>query len=313
MKSAATSVKLNKDECTHSVVTEVHKPVCMNGVSHHRKRKCNSAFCKTNLAIEHRITEHLDKNIESVPPLKVPTEHYTEKQTCQTKFQCNSTQVAADLVKKNGVSKIIFNEKRKSHEQIRSNDKISASSSNKSTNNTALETDHVSNSIKRAKQNVHQCDTCKKVFSTRSYLTKHRRIHTDKKRYICDECGKAYTWLSSLKAHKVEHTGEKYACKVCRYSSAWKEYLIRHARVHTGEKPYVCSVCGYAFADSSNLNVHKRIHTGEKPYVCNVCGYTSAHQSHLKTHERIHTGEKPYVCNVCGYASAHHSHLKTHE
>ena len=316
MKSVAISVKLNKDKGTHSVVTEVHKPLCKNGVSQHRKRKLSSAFCEHNLAIEHPITEHLDKNIESVPPLTVPTEHYTENQTCQTKFQYNSTQVAADLVKKNGSSKIIFNEKkkRKSHERIRSKNKISASSSNKITNDTALETDHVSkNSIKRAKQKVHQCDMCKKVFSTCSILTKHRRNHTGEKRYICDECGKAYTWLSSLKAHKVENTGEKYACKVCGYSSAWKEYLLRHERGHTGEKPYVCSVCGYAFADSSNLNVHKRIHTGEKRYVCNVCGYTSAHHSHLKTHERIHTGEKPYVCKVCGYASAHHSHLKTHE
>ena len=316
MKSVAISVKLNKDKCTHSVVTEVHNHVCKNGVSQHRKRKLSSAFCEHNLPIEHPITDHLDKNIESVPSLKVPTEHYTGNQTCQTKFQYNSTQVAADLVKKNGSSKIIFNEKkkRKSHEWIRSKNKISASSSNKITNDTALETNYVSkNSIKRAKQKVHQCDTCKKVFSTQSYLTKHRRIHTGEKRYICDECGKAYIWIGGLKAHKVEHTGEKYACKVCGYSSARKHDVTRHEKIHTGEKPYVCSVCGYAFANSSNLNVHKRMHTGEKPYVCSVCGYACADSSHLIVHKRIHTGEKPYICKVCGYASTQLSHLKTHE
>ena len=316
MKSVAISVKLNKDNCTHPVATELDNPVCKNGVSQPRKRKFISAVCEHNLTIEHPITEHLDKNIESVPSLKVPTEHYTEQQTCQIELQYNSTHGAADLVKKNGSSKTSFNEnkKRKSHERIRSKDKISASSSNKSTNNTALETGHVSkNCNKRAKQKVHQCDTCKKVFSTRRYLTKHRRTHTGEKRYICDECGKAYTWIGGLKAHKLEHTGEKYACKVCGYSSTRKDSALRHEIRHTGEKPYVCSVCGYAFADSSNLNVHKRIHTGEKAYVCSECGRAFAVLSSLKKHERIHTGEKPYVCKVCGYASTQLSHLKTHE
>ena len=304
IKSVAISVKQNKDKCTQSVAIELDNPVCKP-----RKRKLSSAFCENNLAIEHPITCHLDKNI---PPLKLPARYNEDNKAYQMVFQNNSFQVAADPVKKNGCSSTSFNVNKKSkvHDRIRSKDNNSPSSNIKNTNDTAAEIDHVS---KNEKQNVHRCDMCKKVFSTRNYLTHHKRTHTGEKPFICDECGKAYTWMSSLKAHQIKHTGEKYACKVCGFSSAWKEYLLRHERLHTGEKPYVCSVCGYAFADSSTLNVHKRIHTGEKPYVCQVCGYASTTLSSLKTHGRIHTGEKPYVCSMCDYVSTQLSNLQRHE
>ena len=314
MKSVAISVKLKKDKGTHSVVTEVHKPVCKNGVSHHRKRKRNSAFCETNLATEHPSTEHLDGNIEDI--LKLPAEHYEEKQICQMEFQNDSAEVSADLAKETGCSSTSFkvNKKKKVHEWIKMKDR-NLTSNNKTIIDTNVETDHFSkNDNKAAKQTLHQCETCKKVFSERSNLITHKITHAAEKPYICDKCGKAYTMKGSLKLHKVIHTGEKpYACKVCGYSTARKSDLVKHELIHTGEKPYVCRVCGYACARPSNLKEHKRIHTGEKPYVCKVCGYASAQLSNLKRHELTHTGEKPYVCKVCGYASAQLSNMKKHE
>ena len=288
MKSAAISVKLNKDICTHSVMTELDKPVCKNGVSQPRKRKCNSAFYESNLTIKHPITLHHEKNIEdSIPPLKLSAEHYEGNQTCQMGFQNKSTEVVVDPSNKNGCStksfKVIIKKTRQAHQQIRSKDAKSASSNKKHTTDATVETDHVSTNKKLL---VHQCDTCKKVFSTRSSLTQHKRTHTGEKPYVCHVCGFASAYLSCLKAHE---------------------------RIHTGEKPYVCSVCGYASSHACRLNAHKRIHTGEKPYVCKVCEYASAELSSLKNHERIHTGEKPYVCHVCGYASTNQCNLKRHE
>ena len=243
MKGAALSVKLNKDKCTHSVGNELDKPVCKNGISQPRKRKRNSAFYESNLTNKHPITQHHEKNIEdSIPPLKLSTEYYEGNQTCQMGSQHKSTEVAAGPLNKNGYSSKRFKvmRTRKANQQIIRKDEQSTSSNKKNTNDTTVETDHVSTNEKLL---VHQCDTCKKVFSTGSNLTHNKRTHTGEKPYVC---------------------------YVCEYASAHLYSLKIHERIHTGEKPYVCSVCGYASSQSSRLNAHKRIHTGEKPYVCKV-------------------------------------------
>eukprot|EP01083_Nonionella_stella_P051225 136020_1 len=58
--------------------------------------------------------------------------------------------------------------------------------------------------------------SCQNVFSRKSYLKRHLRIHSSLKPYACDVCQKAFSQ---------------------------KGCLNRHMRVHSGDKPYVCDVC----------------------------------------------------------------------
>ena len=118
------------------------------------------------------------------------------------------------------------------------------------------------------------CSKCGKIFTSKSALNWHERIHTSGKQFSCSECGKKFSQAGGLKTH---------------------------VRVHTNEKPYSCSICNKKFTQASNLKTHKRTHTGEKPFSCSKCDKKFNQAAHLKTHERTHTGGDPFSCSQCNY------------
>lgn len=142
----------------------------------------------------------------------------------------------------------------------------------------------------------------------------HQKLHTQEKAYKCEDCGKAFSYNSSLLVHRRIHTG-----KALWMQWMWKELSvltetslnIRESTV-VRNRMSVMSVANASFWRKASLDIG-RVHTREKSYKCNDCGKVFSYRSNLIAHQRIHTGEKPYACNECGKGFTYNRNLIEHQ
>ncbi|XP_055625882.1 zinc finger protein 436-like [Toxorhynchites rutilus septentrionalis] len=161
----------------------------------------------------------------------------------------------------------------------------------------------------------HQCDQCKACFTLKENLYKHKRIHSNDKRYTCPFCKEQFLHWASRRYHIASHhTGEKkFACEYCggkfRNSS---QYAI-HIRRHTGVTPYPCHICDRRFITGNSLKMHLLSHSDSKNYHCDICQKSYKSSKTLRLHRKtLHEQERNYRCPLCERAFSQNHVLRTH-
>jgi len=111
--------------------------------------------------------------------------------------------------------------------------------------------------VKLPLSNKFKCKFCDFEHKKSSAVVRHARIHRNKKRFVCEQCGTAFNAHYTLKEHRiyVHSEARNYPCSKCDKTFKARNALIRHEQVHSDKRPFSCH-CGQTFKRSSHLKRH---------------------------------------------------------
>ena len=176
--------------------------------------------------------------------------------------------------------------------------------------------------VKKETKDKNECPICRKTFTHKSALFRHKVLHTGERKYQCEFCRVKFTQGCHLKSHiKKVHMSvgtDEYLCKSCSLPFQDKMDYKTHLALHDEENPYECDVCKARFKIESTLKKHNAmVHLdGKKDDVsftmCNECGKTFTFPASLKRHKLVHMGVKKHQCSRCNKKFSQKGHMNNH-
>lgn len=125
----------------------------------------------------------------------------------------------------------------------------------------------------------YSCSKCGRIFKRRENLQSHQ-INMHSNEFKCDFCDMIFTQKSDLFDHRKVHADDNpYACEYCGRTLWSKSSLYAHQRyAHLKVREFECTECGKRFVYESHLKVHLQSHSSiehpvlrEYRYECWMC------------------------------------------
>merc|ERR1712039_176013 len=176
------------------------------------------------------------------------------------------------------------------------------------------------------------CQTCHKIFSTKSNLRKHERAAKCYSSLYCELCNRHFTKPALFKLHLENHkkTPEIHECNHCEKIFTTKAHLLEHqANRVCGEKRkkitdneqsqmFKCDYCEKSYKQKRNLLSHvKQAHKPKTDeFTCDLCdGLEFSTKGALTRHIKQKHSNKQKIthsCDLCHKNFTNKSNLKKH-
>lgn len=90
-------------------------------------------------------------------------------------------------------------------------------------------------------------------------MTRHLALHTEKRRFTCDQCGAAFHALTTLKDHcnSIHSQQRHFSCTICSKTFKLQSDLKRHIHSHSDMRLFKCHYCNQAYKRASHLRRHE--------------------------------------------------------
>jgi len=116
--------------------------------------------------------------------------------------------------------------------------------------------------------------------------SKTKKESVKPREHPCSTCNKNFPSWNALKEHRKTHSGETFACHICKKPFKQRVSLDAHIQKHKEDESRTCKPCNKPFASKLELRKHQQtVHEDQYTFECDTCKRTFTAKARLDKHK----------------------------